>query len=218
MTDQEIKELVDTKLLKNIRDYAIQTVLRRVLYYDKNKIDWQDFYENMKAQMPELTLGESSVRETVNKILEGADVRRTLAGGLTDGIFVRDLILEVAKREVSFEVYSQPDSSLSDEGGWNSNNPSVDIFVDGKKVSGFFGDFNQPVIVTCYPGSVITFSRRGFVNNKWEWVESGTYSFIVPDDAKGKAVFCVEVFDVMGMDIGYRIKASECKGWAKDVI
>ena len=60
MTDSEIKELVDTKLLRNISDYAIQTVLRRVLYYDKNHIDWQDFYKNMKQQMPELTLmGES---------------------------------------------------------------------------------------------------------------------------------------------------------------
>ena len=27
-SDQEIKELVSTKLLKNIKDYAVQTVLR----------------------------------------------------------------------------------------------------------------------------------------------------------------------------------------------
>lgn len=55
-SNQEIKELVDKKLLKNIKDYAIQTVLRRVLFYDKNQIDWQDFYKQMLEQMPELTL------------------------------------------------------------------------------------------------------------------------------------------------------------------
>ena len=38
-SNQEIKELVDKKLLKNINDYAIQTILRRVLFYDKNQID-----------------------------------------------------------------------------------------------------------------------------------------------------------------------------------
>ena len=55
-SDQEIKELVSTKLLKNIKDYAVQTVLRRVLFYDKNQIDWQDFYKQILEQMPELTL------------------------------------------------------------------------------------------------------------------------------------------------------------------
>lgn len=55
-SDQEIKELVSTKLLKNIKDYAVQTVLRRVLFYDKNQMDWQDFYKQMLEQMPELTL------------------------------------------------------------------------------------------------------------------------------------------------------------------
>ncbi len=55
MTDQEIKELVSKKLLKNISDYAVQTVLRRVLFYDKNSIDWQDFYNQISEQMPELT-------------------------------------------------------------------------------------------------------------------------------------------------------------------
>ena len=55
-SNQEIKKLVDKKLLKNINDYAIQTILRRVLFYDKNQIDWQDFYKQILEQMPELTL------------------------------------------------------------------------------------------------------------------------------------------------------------------
>lgn len=53
MTDSEIKILVSKKLLKNINDYALQTVLRRVLFFEENKIDWQDFYEQIKEQMPE---------------------------------------------------------------------------------------------------------------------------------------------------------------------
>lgn len=58
-SDQEIKELVSTKLLKNIKDYAVQTVLRRVLFYDKNQIDWQDFYKQILEQMPEMTLEDT---------------------------------------------------------------------------------------------------------------------------------------------------------------
>ena len=54
MTDEEIKELVSTKFLKGIPDYAVQTVLRRVLYDKNNKIDWQDFYEQIVDQMPEM--------------------------------------------------------------------------------------------------------------------------------------------------------------------
>ena len=58
MTEQEIKILVSTKLLKNIPDYAAQTVLRRVLFYENNSIDWQDFYKQIIEQMPELTKWE----------------------------------------------------------------------------------------------------------------------------------------------------------------
>lgn len=55
-SNQEIKELVDKNVLKNINDYAVQTILRRVLFYDKNQIDWQDFYKQILEQMPELIL------------------------------------------------------------------------------------------------------------------------------------------------------------------
>lgn len=55
MSDEEIKELVSHKFLKYIKeDYAVQTVLRRVLFDPNNKIDWQDFYEQIIDQMPEL--------------------------------------------------------------------------------------------------------------------------------------------------------------------
>jgi hypothetical protein len=54
MTEQDIKEFVSTKFLGKIPDYAIQTVLRRVLYYKENSIDWEDFYQQIVEQMPEL--------------------------------------------------------------------------------------------------------------------------------------------------------------------
>lgn len=54
MTEQEIKEFVSTEFLKKIQDYSIQTVLRRVLYYKENNVDWQDFYQQIIEQMPEL--------------------------------------------------------------------------------------------------------------------------------------------------------------------
>lgn len=56
MTTQEIKEYVSKEFLKNIKDGAMQTVLRRVLFYDKNSIDWQDFLDQIKEQMPETKL------------------------------------------------------------------------------------------------------------------------------------------------------------------
>ena len=54
MTEQEIKDFVSKVFLKGIPDYAIQTVLRRVLFDKENKIDWKDFYEQIIDQMPEL--------------------------------------------------------------------------------------------------------------------------------------------------------------------
>ena len=54
MTEQDIKEFVSTEFLGKIPDYAIQTVLRRVLYYKENSIDWKDFYQQIIEQMPEL--------------------------------------------------------------------------------------------------------------------------------------------------------------------
>lgn len=54
MNEMEIKEFVSETFLTHISDYAIQTILRRVLYYNKNIIDWNDFYEQIITQMPEL--------------------------------------------------------------------------------------------------------------------------------------------------------------------
>lgn len=65
LTEEEIKEMVSVKLLKNISDYPTQTVLRRVLYYDNNSIDWKDFYEQIITQMPELK-GYRPRKETDN--------------------------------------------------------------------------------------------------------------------------------------------------------
>lgn len=75
MTEQEIKEFVSTKFLKNIEDYAVQTVLRRVLYYKGNSIDWQDFYQQILEQMPEYAKrGASNTDQPVNSSVSLADV------------------------------------------------------------------------------------------------------------------------------------------------
>ena len=65
LTEDEIKEMVADKLLKNISDYPTQTVLRRVLYGDNNWIDWRDFYKQIITQMPELK-GYRPRKETNN--------------------------------------------------------------------------------------------------------------------------------------------------------
>ena len=56
MTENEIKDFISEIVLKKITDYGLQTALRRTLFYDKNIIDWQDFYEQIVSQMPEFKL------------------------------------------------------------------------------------------------------------------------------------------------------------------
>ena len=56
LTDEQIKNMISTKLLRQIDNYPLQTVLRRVLYYNVNKIDWQDYYQQILEQMPEFEL------------------------------------------------------------------------------------------------------------------------------------------------------------------
>ncbi len=56
MTDKEIQDFISTVVLSKITDYALQTALRRVLFYNKNKIDWKDFYNQIAYQMPELRM------------------------------------------------------------------------------------------------------------------------------------------------------------------
>lgn len=53
MTDEQIKELISKEVLKGIPDYGLQTVLRRVLFDTRNHIDWQEFFKDIKEQMPE---------------------------------------------------------------------------------------------------------------------------------------------------------------------
>lgn len=58
VTDFQIKELINKEVLTNeyIADKGIETALRRILFYSANKIDWQDAYEQIIDQMPELEL------------------------------------------------------------------------------------------------------------------------------------------------------------------
>lgn len=72
MTEQEIKEFVSKEFLKNIEDYAVQTVLRRVLYYKGNNIDWQDFYQQILEQMPEYSKQGSN--QSINSSVSFANV------------------------------------------------------------------------------------------------------------------------------------------------
>ena len=54
LSDEEIKDLINTEVLDYISDAGLITALRRILFYDKNKIDWQDAYAELVYQMPEL--------------------------------------------------------------------------------------------------------------------------------------------------------------------
>ena len=79
MTDQEIKIFVSKNILNNIKDQAIQNIIRRVLFNDKNKISWQHFYTVVVDQMPELKNEGTAYQTFIDKILEGVDVRAALS-------------------------------------------------------------------------------------------------------------------------------------------
>lgn len=53
-TDEEIKYLISTKVLKGIADYGLQTALRRIIFDKNNVIDWQEAWSDIAYQMPEL--------------------------------------------------------------------------------------------------------------------------------------------------------------------
>ena len=54
LSDEDIKVLVSTKVLKGIKDYGLQTALRRILFDKNNSINWQTAWEDIVEQMPEL--------------------------------------------------------------------------------------------------------------------------------------------------------------------
>ncbi len=54
MTDEEIKERISREILKMVGDAGLETALRRIIFYKENKIDWQDAWQKITDQMPEI--------------------------------------------------------------------------------------------------------------------------------------------------------------------
>lgn len=53
MTDQQIKSMFSKKVLK-FEDKSAEMCLRRILFEEKNTINWQDAYKVALDEMPEL--------------------------------------------------------------------------------------------------------------------------------------------------------------------
>ena len=53
MTDQQIKEMFSKKILC-FEDKGKELCLRRILFTERNNIDWQDAYRMALHDMPEL--------------------------------------------------------------------------------------------------------------------------------------------------------------------
>ena len=56
MTDQQIKIMFSKEVLRPLRfgDASAEMCLRRILFSERNKIDWQDAYRMALHDMPEL--------------------------------------------------------------------------------------------------------------------------------------------------------------------
>ena len=55
MTDQEVKVLISRYVL-NMEDKAKEDTLRYILFGTYNQINWQEAYQVMITNMPELTM------------------------------------------------------------------------------------------------------------------------------------------------------------------
>ncbi len=53
MTDQQIKNMFSKEIL-HFEDLGAETCLRRILFSERNKIDWQNAYRMALHDMPEL--------------------------------------------------------------------------------------------------------------------------------------------------------------------
>ena len=58
MTDQQIKEMFSTEVLRIglLGDGAKENILRKVLFDEGNRVNWQNAYRVMLREMPELKL------------------------------------------------------------------------------------------------------------------------------------------------------------------
>lgn len=56
MTDQQIKVMFSKEVLSQLRygDISAEMVIRRIMFVEENKIDWQRAYEIAVEEMPEL--------------------------------------------------------------------------------------------------------------------------------------------------------------------
>lgn len=54
MNENKIKTMLSREVLKNIKDYSTNAILRGILFNDNNKIDWDEAYKIILAFMPEL--------------------------------------------------------------------------------------------------------------------------------------------------------------------
>ena len=56
MTDQQIKVMFSKEILRSLRfgDASADMVVRRIMFVEENKIDWQRAYEVALEEMPEL--------------------------------------------------------------------------------------------------------------------------------------------------------------------
>lgn len=56
--EQGVKEIISTEVLSQIKDKSIENILRRIIFDNKNTIDWSFVKYLIEVNMPELTITE----------------------------------------------------------------------------------------------------------------------------------------------------------------
>jgi hypothetical protein len=52
--EQKVKELISTKVLTQITDKSVETIIRRIIFDSENTINWDKAEYNVLSWMPEL--------------------------------------------------------------------------------------------------------------------------------------------------------------------
>lgn len=58
MREQEVKEIISVEILKRMSDQSAADVLRKILFSEDNKIDWEKAGFSIIENMPELKMFE----------------------------------------------------------------------------------------------------------------------------------------------------------------
>lgn len=203
----DVDDLNDAKALRGYIDNVYGSMLDAMAKYPAERKAW---FEKVNAWLKEIDLGigeSKKVTCVVNKILEGADIKRVLSEAVAD------------KKELPCEFYiTGPGEEYMNSCTTYAPDVNWPPRWKGSKTSTMGA-----------PGDIIYISHIELPTNPIYWRNSGDASlyskgsvvkFVIPENAKGKGLLYIDVVranDPGSDDIFLYIDLAKSKGWVKDI-